>query len=271
MKILLKSLCLLLIIPIVSIFSFTACKDKNNNNKIREYISYAEADKILTSAYTALYGEELAPPAESTSCVAIASSSNDIKLIKQDTELEKIQITDDKFNSSINGEIKVSDNYYMYISSQVFIPIKVVRTVLRDGITNIIGNTVEFSFENKHKLDPDNLKCRVRVNVYNNVFSIEMQREADEEIIDTCIVNIVFDDTFNATHILYTVSKFDNDMDIFAFASYNLAEQTTKVLKIDETTTVIQSSIKSLIENFAQQESTPNTTYDFASLYVSLI
>ena len=276
MKILLKSLCLLLIIPIVSIFSLTACKNKkDNSNKPREYISYAEADKILKSAYVALYGEELTPPNATQDTTPTFpetnSSATDIKLIKQDTELEKIQITDDKFNSSINGEIKVNDNYYMYISSLVFIPLKITRTLLRDGLTNIIGNAIEFSFDNKYKLDPDNLKCKVRVNVYNNVFAIEMQREADEMIIDTCILNIVFDDTFNATHILYTISKFDSDMDIFAFASHNLTEQTTKVLKIDETTTGIQTSIKTMLENYKQEESTPNTTYDFASLYVSLI
>ena len=278
MKNLLKYLCLLLIVPVISVFSLTACKEKNKNdtgNKPREYISYAEADKILTSAYTALYGEELTPPttpvAENTTFTVSATASNDIKLIKQDTVLEKINITEENFTSSINGEIKVNDEYYMYLSSQIFIPLKITRTLLRDGITNIIGNTIEFSFDNKYKLDPDNLKCKVRVNVYDNVFSIEMQREADDEVIDTCIINIVFDETLNATHILYTISKFDNDIDIFAFASYNLTEQTTKVLKIDKTTTELQTQLMDLIESFEDEESTPNTTYDFASLYVSLI
>lgn len=282
MKKLLKCLSLLLIVPVVSIFALTGCKDKDNgNNGPREYISYKEADSILTSAYTALYGEELdgVPPeetpaggnAESTSFSAEAASSKDIKLIKQDTLLQGITINDTDYVSSINGEIKVNDNYYMYISNLCYIPIKMVRTLLRDGITNIVGNTIEFSYENQPKLKPNNLKCKLRVNVYENVFSIEMQRESNSAVIDTCIVNIVFDNNLKATHILYSVSKVDNSTDIFAFASYNLAERTTKVLKIDETTTETQTTIKNAITAFASKESTPNTTYDFATLYVDLI
>ncbi len=275
MKKLLKCLSLLLIVPVISVLALSGCKEKDNKNGTREYISYKEADSILTSAYTSLYGEELEPPAATPSAyttkTAVAASSKDIKLIKNNTALEEVKIDENNFVSSINGEIKVNDNYYMYISGECFIPIKLVRTLLRDGVTNIVGNTIEFSYENKPKIDPDNLKCKLRVNVYENVFSIEIQRESNNIVIDTSIVNIVFDKDLKATHILYTTSKTANQTEIFAFASYNLAEKTTKVLKIEETTTTTQTTIKSAISSFANKESTPNTTYDFAALYVTLI
>lgn len=276
MKKILKCLSVLLLVPIVSIFALTGCKDKNNGSGTREYISYKEADAILTSAYTALYGEELdppsVPPAESASfTAATAASSKDIKLIKSNTALENIKIDDTNFDSTINGEINVNDNYYMYISGVCYIPIKIVRTLLREGITNIVGNTIEFSYENAVKFEPSNLKCKVRVMVYDNVFSIEMNMVSSDVVIDTCIVNIVFDEDLNATHILYSVSKIDNGIDVFAFASYDLNAKTTKVLKIDNTTTEIQTTIKSKLEEFETATSTPNSTYDFASLYVTLI
>ena len=275
MKKLLQCLCLLLIVPAVSVFALTGCKDKNNGgNKPREYISYSEADSILTSAYTALYGEELEPneppasPSTPVAFVANAASANDIKLIKAETTLESVQINNTDFTTNVNGEIKISDSYYMYVSSEAYIPIAVVRALLREGITNIIGNTIEFSYENKKNIEPNSLKCKARVNVYENVFAIEMQREYDSTI-ETTIVNIVFDSNLKATNVLLTTSKGEGSANIFAFVSYNLTTRATSVLKLDTTTTAIQNQIQGVITEFEAIEATKNTTFDFASLYVN--
>ena len=274
MKKILQCLCLLLVVPVVSIFALSGCKDKNkSDNKPREYISYSEADSILTSAYTALYGEEGegVPVTDSVSYTASAAATNDIKLIKQDTKLETIKINDTDFTSSINGEIKIEENCFMYVSDEAYVPIELVRTLIKNGITDIFGKVVEFSYQNNPKLEPDNLTCKLRVNVYDNVFAIEVQRTSSGEVLNTTVVNIVFDNNLKATDILVSTITKINTTDVFAFAPYNLESKNTKVLKFGVETIAIQTSLKSDLTAFSDATATPITNINFSKIYAGLI
>lgn len=59
MKKLLKCLCLILVVPVVSVFALTGCKDKNNNTPPTKYMSSENAGKVINSAFVALYGDTI--------------------------------------------------------------------------------------------------------------------------------------------------------------------------------------------------------------------
>lgn len=271
MKKILKCLCLLFIIPIVSVFTLTGCKDKNKNTP--QTISYSNLKTILNSAFTQLYGTETpAIPPE----ITVSNSNPSDVVISQNTNLFNTIASDsESFKSSTGSSVLAINNMQLNLKSIFKIPLTVARSLIYQNQTNVLNKTMIYSFEERESY-PNQLTCKIKITVHKESVFIEYYSTSYDLEHESFFINIAFDNNFNATKIMYCLGNGDgaedstpeNPTEYFCYAIYDLANDTSYTLdKNAENFETYKTQLKTSISNFKQSEGTVDNSVDFKSIF----
>ena len=286
MKKLLKCLCLILVVPVVSVFALTGCKDKNNNTPPTKYMSSENAGKVINSAFVALYGDTIPalPPqyddpvnpedkegADEVSykdSAYAASGSNKIA-INTSSSIYNTAASKAQNFSTTDGTVATATLGMLDLSLILKYPLTIARSLVALEKLEAFSKTMTYSYAFAEDIYPDQLDCKIKITAYNNSILIECHTIYADEEFESFFVDIVFDSTYSATKIIYCLSnESGNDSDYFCFAVYDINNDTVSSMKYElETVSSDITALKSAVRNFKESTGTEDDSVSLYSIY----
>ncbi len=236
MKKILKCLCLLLIVPIVSVFALTGCKEKNNNNNGPKAMTYADLKTVLNSAFTQLYGTDIPaiPPEEPEETpgegegndgpvgevggdamtpmsvsygTASAASSNNFKVSNGNSIYDEIAKDTESFKTSTGAFVLAINNVSVDIIQSAKFSLNIARSLIYQNKSAVLNNTIIFSYTNQEELYPDQLDCKMKITVYKSSVLIECHTTSGGDAFESYFVNIEYNSKYEATRVMYCLGQ----------------------------------------------------------------
>lgn len=235
MKKLLKCLCLLLVVPIVSVFALTGCKDKNDNNNGPKAMTYADLKTVLNSAFTQLYGDEIPAILEEEpetpgeggegsendepvgeiggdaiapmSYGAYAASSNGLKISSGSSVYDDIAKDTESFKSTEGAYALAINNVSVGIKESSMFALNIARSLIYQNKTDVLNKTMIYSYSGQDELYPDQLDCKIKITVYKSSVLIECHTISGGDDFESYFVNVEYNSKYQATKVMYCIGQ----------------------------------------------------------------
>ncbi len=231
MKKLLKCLSLLLIIPIVSVFALTGCKDKNNNNNTpTKYMSYENAGKVINSAFVALYGDTVPalppqyddpinpyPGMPSTPEEPVEISIPEKLTLNNSDLIYNTAASKTNNFTTTSGKTAISSNGLTLDLKTIFkTPLTIARSLFALEKYESLQTTMTYSYKYATDVYPSEMICNIKITVYSQSILIECVTTAYALEYESSFINIVFNNSYEATKIIYCLNIGDTSAESVA-------------------------------------------------------
>lgn len=227
MKKILKCLSLLLLIPIISVFALTGCKDKNNNDNNPKSMTYGDLKTVLNSAFTQLYGNDIpAIPTEEPETPeepgddepageigedaatpvgygAYAASNNSFTISNGNSVYDEIAKQADAFKLGEGSYVLSINNVSFNILQLAKTPLTIARSLIYQDEKSVLNNAIIFSYREAEELTPQDIDFKIRLTVYKSSVLIECHAKSGGDDYESYFLNIEYNSNYKATKIMY--------------------------------------------------------------------